>query len=296
MKETCERVLPLCLKWCNFNMNSTVGQKKKKKVKKLTVLFLCVCSHDRGKAFISQVGLGRLITGMDRGLQGMCVNERRRITIPPHLAYGSIGTGACQHTPPFKVPFLPCFAPFSFTSFSVFIVWQAAWSLPTPSWSTTSSCWTFGTPRTRWRSASWSNRQTATARRRRQTSSATTTTAPCSPARPLTPGEAVFGWDWRIFNTFLYLTSEFLFFFFFLFFNWNFPPSSYSRNATYDTYLGQGDLIQGMEEGLLGMCVGERRFIIVPPFLAYGVNGSGKTMSSTSTELTAEEHWDSRFR
>lgn len=55
-------------------------------------------SHDKGKAFISQVGLGRLITGMDRGLQGMCVNERRRITIPPHLAYGSIGTGADPHT------------------------------------------------------------------------------------------------------------------------------------------------------------------------------------------------------
>jgi len=51
------------------------------------------CSHDRGKAFISQVGLGRLIAGMDRGLLGMCVNERRRITVPPHLAYGSIGTG-----------------------------------------------------------------------------------------------------------------------------------------------------------------------------------------------------------
>lgn len=50
---------------------------------------------------------------------------------------------------------------------------------------------------------------------------------------------------------------------------------SYSRNATYDTYLGQGDLIKGMDEGLLGMCVGERRLIIVPPFLAYGENGYG---------------------
>lgn len=29
------------------------------------------------------------------------------------------------------------------------------------------------------------------------------------------------------------------------------------------------------------MCVGERRFIIVPPFLAYGVNGSGTTKSSS---------------
>lgn len=58
-------------------------------------------------------------------------------------------------------------------------------------------------------------------------------------------------------------------------------PSSHSKNATYDTYLGQGDIIHGMEEGLLGMCVGERRFIIVPPFLAYGVNGSGTTKSSS---------------
>lgn len=62
-------------------------------------LSLSVRSHDRGSAFISQVGLGRLITGMDRGLQGMCVNERRRITIPPHLAYGSVGTGADERPP-----------------------------------------------------------------------------------------------------------------------------------------------------------------------------------------------------
>lgn len=39
------------------------------------------------------VGVGRLITGMDRGLMGMCVNERRRLIVPPHLGYGSIGLG-----------------------------------------------------------------------------------------------------------------------------------------------------------------------------------------------------------
>lgn len=53
------------------------------------------------------------------------------------------------------------------------------------------------------------------------------------------------------------------------------PSFSHSRNATYDTYLGQGDLIKGMDEGLLGTCVGETRIIIIPPFLAYGQNGSG---------------------
>lgn len=39
------------------------------------------------------MGVGRLITGMDRGLMGMCVNERRRLIVPPHLGYGSIGVG-----------------------------------------------------------------------------------------------------------------------------------------------------------------------------------------------------------
>lgn len=39
------------------------------------------------------MGEGRLIAGIDKGLQGMCVNERRTITIPPQMAYGSTGAG-----------------------------------------------------------------------------------------------------------------------------------------------------------------------------------------------------------
>lgn len=39
------------------------------------------------------LGEGRLIAGIDKGLQGMCVNERRKVTVPPHLAYGSTGAG-----------------------------------------------------------------------------------------------------------------------------------------------------------------------------------------------------------
>ncbi|XP_059829684.1 peptidyl-prolyl cis-trans isomerase FKBP9 isoform X3 [Hypanus sabinus] len=49
--------------------------------------------------------------------------------------------------------------------------------------------------------------------------------------------------------------------------------SSYSRNHTYDTYIGMGQVIAGMEEGLLGVCVGERRTIIIPPHLGYGEEG-----------------------
>lgn len=43
---------------------------------------------------------------------------------------------------------------------------------------------------------------------------------------------------------------------------------SHNRMKTYDTYVGIGWLIPGMDKGLLGMCVGEKRIITIPPFLA----------------------------
>lgn len=51
---------------------------------------------------------------------------------------------------------------------------------------------------------------------------------------------------------------------------------SYSRGGTYDTYVGSGWLIKGMDQGLQGMCPGERRRVTIPPFLAYGEKGYGK--------------------
>ncbi|XP_059203220.1 peptidyl-prolyl cis-trans isomerase FKBP10 isoform X2 [Centropristis striata] len=170
-------------------------------------------SHDRGKAFISQVGLGRLITGMDRGLQGMCVNERRRITIPPHLAYGSIGTGGI-------IP------PDAMLVYDVLLL------------------------------DIWHTEDKVDIRRLDKPAGCNRTTVASDFIRYHYNGTLLSG---KAFD------------------------SSYSRNATYDTYLGQGDLIKGMDEGLLGMCVGERRVIIVPPFLAYGEAGHGTEVPPQST-------------
>lgn len=39
------------------------------------------------------LGIGHVIRGWDRGLQDMCVKERRRLVIPPELAYGKEGKG-----------------------------------------------------------------------------------------------------------------------------------------------------------------------------------------------------------
>ncbi|XP_052081079.1 FK506-binding protein-like [Mytilus californianus] len=43
--------------------------------------------------FQFQLGLGAVIKGWEQGLLDMCPNEKRRLTIPSHLAYGEKGSG-----------------------------------------------------------------------------------------------------------------------------------------------------------------------------------------------------------
>ena len=48
-------------------------------------------SVDRGTPFTFQVGAKKVIRGWDLGIAGMKVGEKRKLTIPPALAYGSSG-------------------------------------------------------------------------------------------------------------------------------------------------------------------------------------------------------------
>jgi peptidylprolyl isomerase len=48
-------------------------------------------SWDRGDTFKFGLGKGQVIAGWDQGVAGMKVGGRRRITIPPALAYGKRG-------------------------------------------------------------------------------------------------------------------------------------------------------------------------------------------------------------
>ena len=50
-------------------------------------------SYDRGTPFSFRLGGGQVIPGFDQGVTGMKVGGKRRLTIPPSLAYGSAGSG-----------------------------------------------------------------------------------------------------------------------------------------------------------------------------------------------------------
>lgn len=50
-------------------------------------------SYERKEPFQFQLGIGQVIKGWDQGLLEICIGEKRRLTIPPHLGYGDTGAG-----------------------------------------------------------------------------------------------------------------------------------------------------------------------------------------------------------
>ena len=62
-----------------------------------------------------------------------------------------------------------------------------------------------------------------------------------------------------------------------------FFPHSYKRGEPFKFQLGVGQVIKGWDEGLLGVCPGERRKLTIPSHLGYGDIGAGELIPPKST-------------
>ena len=58
--------------------------------------------------------------------------------------------------------------------------------------------------------------------------------------------------------------------------------SSIPRQKPFEFILGKGQVIKGWEQGILGMKVGEKRKLFIPPELAYGESGAGASIPPNS--------------
>jgi len=59
--------------------------------------------------------------------------------------------------------------------------------------------------------------------------------------------------------------------------------SSVDRGQPFAFPLGQGSVIEGWEKGILGMKVGEKRHLTIPPELGYGTQGAAPIIPPNAT-------------
>ncbi|XP_054620290.1 peptidyl-prolyl cis-trans isomerase FKBP9 [Dunckerocampus dactyliophorus] len=281
-------------------------------------------SYDRGSTYNVFVGKRQLIEGMDKALVGMCVNERRLVKIPPHLAYGKQGYG----------DIIPADA---ILHFDVLLldVWNPEDGVKIDTYHTPATCsrkvevsdyvryhyngtlldgTLFDSSHTRMRTydtyvgIGWliagmdqgllgmcvGEKRIVTMppslgygengdgsdipgqaslvfdvvlldlHNPRDGIAVTNQQVPESCSRKTVEGDFV-----RYHYNGSLLDGTFF-------------DSSYSRNRTYDTYVGRGYVIAGMDEGLIGVCTGERRTITIPPHLAYGEEGTGSKIPGSA--------------
>ncbi|XP_037134129.1 peptidyl-prolyl cis-trans isomerase FKBP10-like [Syngnathus acus] len=274
-------------------------------------------SHQRGAAKVGLLGEGRLIAGIEKGLLGMCVNERRIITVPPHLAYGSSGAGDV-------IP------PDTTLVFEILLLdlWNKVDLVHTKTISTPKDCkrsvMSSDFVRYHYNGTLLDGSTFDSSYVRKQTRDSLVgegwlvkgmdegllgmcvgeirniVIPPFKGYGEKGSGVEVPPHATLVFDVLLVdvhnpkdnitveeqqvpelcerktVAGDYIRYHYNgTFLNGVTFDTSYQRNTTYNTYIGMGYVIAGMDQALQGVCMGERRRVIIPPHMAYGQGGAG---------------------
>lgn len=64
--------------------------------------------------------------------------------------------------------------------------------------------------------------------------------------------------------------------------------ASYNRGKPLDFHVGKGQVIKGWDQGLLGMCPGEKRTLTIQPEWGYGSRGMGPIPADSVLKFETE--------